>query len=101
VRERERLELQEIRETVHNRQMGCCFRCGMPVYITQMQLAHRLAQTKANIKRFGRDVVHASVVGTHPTPDCNDGVLINPDSMAAARLAHELRKELRNGTKRS
>ena len=55
---RERLEAEEKRTRIYYRSSGRCEICEQPMPITTMQLAHRIGQTKANLKKYGKEIIH-------------------------------------------
>lgn len=97
--ERIRQTIAERRFEVYQQQSGRCFTCGMPMPYTEFELAHRIPQRKWCIKRWGQDVVHASTVGTH-RGGCNSGAQLDPNSLAAEKLAATLRRDLRKEERR-
>ena len=71
--ERQRLELHEERLRIYARDHGICQACGEPVGINEFQVAHRIAATVCNIKRFGKKVVdHPLNKATTHSGACND-----------------------------
>jgi hypothetical protein len=85
---RRSLVLSEQREAVYERQDGRCAYCGMPMLFDDFELAHVLAESRDNIRKFGRAVVDDvdNKRGTH-RGECNSGVLMNPDSIQAKEHA--------------
>lgn len=55
--ERESFQVSEAKERIYNLQGGLCAVCRHPVPFPG-QLAHRIPQTKANLKKFGKRVIH-------------------------------------------
>lgn len=51
------LDAYEERIAIYNRDHGRCQACGEPVAFSDFELAHRIANTKANRSRWGNDVV--------------------------------------------
>ena len=95
----EYLQAQRIR--LHRKQHGQCAHCRRihrtPV---SMELAHRIAESKANIRKWGFDVVdhdmnkgmtcRESVRGVR----CNDALLLDGKPAIAAALVREIRERL-------
>ena len=82
-------------------QSGRCFFCGDPVSITQMELAHRISQSKTNLKLWGAEVIHhrLNLRGTHPGR-CNSRAALNPDSIEAEKLVYDIQKEIKKAKER-
>ena len=82
-------------------QSGRCFFCGDPVSITQMELAHRISQSKTNLKLWGESVIHhrMNLRGTH-AGRCNSRVSMNPMSLEAERLVRDIQKDLKRSRDR-
>lgn len=76
--EREAFNLAETREEVYLRDRGRCRYCGKPVPFPG-ELAHRIPQTKANLKKYGPEVIHhpgnLALVCLRST-SCNDGMMV-------------------------
>ena len=76
---RESLELAELKEEMFKEVDYRCEVCGKSVYAYGTpQLAHRIAQTKGNIKRYGLQVIHnrlnlAPVCSLRCNDKCNIG----------------------------
>jgi hypothetical protein len=73
--ERQRLKLHEERIWMYNRDKGICQWCGQPLEFGNFEVAHRIANTVSNRKRYGADVVNSvhNKACTH-RGRCNDGV---------------------------
>jgi len=86
---------------VFSEQSGRCFSCGLPMSITEMELAHRIPQRSWTIKLFGSAVIHhrKNLRGTHPGR-CNSKAQLNPDSIYAEDLAREIQRHLRKEEER-
>lgn len=55
---RERIALDELRIQIHARSGGRCEVCGKPIAVTETQLAHRIPQSKMNLKKYGKEIIH-------------------------------------------
>jgi hypothetical protein len=55
--ERQKLALHEERLSIYSRDGGICQACGLPVDINSFEVAHKICQSKMNVKRFGRAVI--------------------------------------------
>lgn len=51
------LDRMDERLALYSRDRGICQACGMPVAFTDFEVAHRIADTVANRKRWGDDVI--------------------------------------------
>ena len=73
--ERQKFDLHEERLALYSRDQGICQFCGLPVGINEFQVAHRIAQTKTNYRKFGKTVIDSPLnkAITHPGR-CNDGM---------------------------
>ena len=96
MKERTAEALRELRFLIFSEQSGLCFFCGQPVSITQMELAHRISQSKTNLKLWGPEVIHhrMNLRGTHPGR-CNSRVSLSPDSMDGDKLVYDIQKALK------
>ena len=94
--ERTSEEIREQKFRIFSEQSGLCFACHEPMALTEMQLAHRIAQTKPNLRLWGEAVIHhrKNFRGTHAW--CNSKVSLNPYSLEAERLVKEIRRDLKN-----
>lgn len=74
-RERSRLEVYEERLAIHTRDLGICRSCGRPVGVNSFQVAHRIANTVANRKRYGAEIIdHPLNKATTHAGRCNDAM---------------------------
>lgn len=55
---REVMEMEDLKREKAVEQDGKCPVCGMYLTYGRPQLAHRIPQTKANIKKYGKAVIH-------------------------------------------
>lgn len=92
---RQRRSQQEERERIYERDRGVCRACGVLVPWGEFELAHRIANTKANRKRHGADVVDHPLnrVVTH-RGRCNDAMNIGFSTVIAEALADTIRAEI-------
>ena len=97
MKERESLEVQEMRERVYREQGGTCFHCGFPMEFSRFgfELAHLVPQRGWCIRRWGKDAVHhrRNMVGTHPGR-CNSAVEMNVNGIPAEDLMRSIREEI-------
>ena len=101
MKERMSEAIREQRFRIFSEQSGLCSSCGLPMSITEMELAHRIPQRRWTIKRFGAAVIHhrKNLRGTHPGR-CNSKSQLNPDSIYAEDLAREIERDLRKEKER-
>ena len=94
-------KIRSMKFHIFSAQSGRCFTCGEPVAITAMELAHRISQSKTNLKLWGEAVIHhkMNLRGTHPGR-CNSRVSLNPDSIEAEKLVYAIQKELKKAKDR-
>lgn len=94
--QRERFEAMEQRLEIFVRDCYICQTCGKPInwYGTQ-QLAHRISQSKANIKRYGKEVIHNRLnMVSVCSLKCNDAQNIGFSTKQSDELAEKIRAEL-------
>jgi len=74
-KERKRFEQDEERLRIYARDHGICQACGEPVDVNAFEIAHRIANTIANRKRYGNEVIDHPLnkATTHPGR-CNDAM---------------------------
>lgn len=74
-RDRDRLERYKERLRIYERDRGVCQACGRLVDINGFEVAHRIASTVANYKRWGAQVVdHPLNKATTHRGSCNDAM---------------------------
>jgi len=90
--ERERMRLHEERLRIYVRDRGICKACGKPVDINGFQVAHRIANTVMNRKRFGDEVIDhvLNKATTHPGR-CNDKMNCGFKPDECARIVEAIR----------
>jgi len=96
VTERERFALADLRSEVYVRDRGCCRYCGKPVPFPG-ELAHRIPQTKVNLKKYGKDVIHHKnnlALVCYRSSRCNDGMMIGNDKEETTKLLFSIYAEL-------
>jgi len=97
--QRQRFEISEQRIEIYTRDKGRCQSCGELVPFDCFEVAHRIADTVANRKRWGDEVVdHIMNKATTHRGKCNaaQNCGYNPmQSSALAELIHQV-KELKN-----
>jgi 5-methylcytosine-specific restriction endonuclease McrA len=92
--ERQRFTVAETKERLFKRDMYTCRICGDPIrQHGTPQLAHRIPQTKSNLKRYGKEVIHHddnlwSVCGLQ----CNAAALIHGEEIE--QLAKAIKEEI-------
>lgn len=93
--ERERLAMEDMRRLVWREQRGLCWKCRKPVMVTDMQLAHRIPQDKAMLRRYGSEVLHhrANLRGACSL-ECNDAASLRNHPVEEAELVERIRLDL-------
>lgn len=68
--ERKRFDINNQKQIILERDNFMCQNCGRPA----VYLAHRIAQTGFNIKKYGEDIIHnrLNLVSVCDDPRCND-----------------------------
>ena len=101
MKERTAEAIRGLKFRLFSEQSGLCFSCGEPMAITEMELAHRISQSKTNLKLWGEAVIHhkMNLRGTHPGR-CNSRVSLNLDSIEAEKLVYDIQKEIKKAKER-
>lgn len=92
--ERDKFEIQEQRQAIFARDGYICQTCGYSIFRQGTpQLAHCIAQTKANIAKYGKEVIHhglnqKSVCSLF----CNDAQNIGNNPKATEALVEAIKK---------
>lgn len=89
------LERHEARMKIYYRDRAMCQACGKPVTIHEFQVAHRIADTKANRKKYGGMVIDHPLnkAATHPGR-CNDAMNCGFNPVACALLVGKMHKDM-------
>lgn len=82
----------EAKKRILSRDGYRCQHCGRPA----RYLAHRIAQTKANIRKYGQEIIHHpdNLVSVCENPACNDWFNIGFKSAMADDLAEKIRRKI-------
>lgn len=95
--ERKRFEIGETKEFVFNRDRWRCRVCNKPVNPFVAQLGHRIPQSKAMIKKYGKEIIHHPVnLLTTCSLECNNKVQVNYEQEQLAivyEILHEHKRE--------
>ena len=59
MKNREKLEAIDKKLRLYYLAEGKCEVCGKSVRVTESQLAHRIGQTKRNLKKYGKEIIHS------------------------------------------
>ena len=91
---RDKFYANERREAIFQRDGYTCRICGLPIrQHGTPQLAHRIAQTKANIKRYGKEVIHHDDnLWSTCSLECNARAMVNHSE--AEELAESIRRQM-------
>lgn len=86
------LDAQEKREAIFKRDHWTCVKCGNSLFDGIPQLAHRIAKTKSNIKKYGLSVInHPINLVSVETSFCNDQCNIGFNTVETERVVEEIR----------
>jgi len=87
---------EEQKMLLYNMQHGLCETCGKPVKWAEAQAAHRIPKHKWLLKKYGTEVIHHrfNLAITH-CGNCNDAVMIMPESLQAKRLIERILEDLK------
>jgi 5-methylcytosine-specific restriction endonuclease McrA len=97
VNARDKLEAEDQRQAIFERDEYRCHHCGLSILAHGTpQLAHRIPATKANLKKYGPAVIHhpKNLLSCCSTGICNDSALIGNNPMARDALVAEIRAEI-------
>jgi len=85
------LASQDERAAIYARDGGRCRACGDPVAFDAFEVAHRIADTICNARRFGRDAIDHPLnkATTHPGR-CNSRMNIGTNPVECAKLVAEI-----------
>lgn len=94
--ERQRFDMQEQRQEIFRRDGYTCQHCGESIYrFGTQQIAHRIGQGKANVKRYGKEVIHHPLnMASVCSLACNDAMNIGFSTKQADELAEKIKREL-------
>lgn len=99
---RANLDAYEERMAIYNRDAGRCQACGEAVAFDAFELAHRIANTVANRRRWGASVVdHSLNKAVAHRGACNSQMNIGGRPVECAALATKIRASLATGSTQS
>lgn len=84
------------------KQGGRCENCHRPLALSDCQLAHRIPQTKCNLKTYGQKVLHHEYnLAAVCSLQCNSAVLMSPAThpIEAAELITKIQMSLERKNK--
>ena len=86
---------EEQKRKIWMQQGGRCAECKLPLPWEESQAAHRIPKHKWIIKKYGAEVIHHrfNIKVTH-CGNCNDAVMIMPESVPALKLIKEIQEDL-------
>ena len=92
MKERDQLIAEEQKRQIIADHQYACVNCGAPAIF----LAHRIAKTKANIRKYGQDVIHHryNLVPVCSDQGCNDAFNIGNNPVEAEKLVARIRKHI-------
>ena len=89
--ERERFDFLALkRHIIYNRQQGKCWNCPAPA----TELAHRLSNSKSNLHKYGKGIVHHPLNMVGSCSRCNQLALIDNRPIKIAHLVAEILKDM-------
>jgi len=92
--EREKLEAWEKKKRIYYRENGRCEVCGKLIPLEQSQLGHRIGQTKQNLKKYGKKIIHHEKnMALTCSLRCNAKVDISHNPVKVAKLLSEILEE--------
>jgi 5-methylcytosine-specific restriction endonuclease McrA len=98
--ERQQFEVLEQRAEIFKRDCYTCQHCGLSVFqYGTPQLAHLIAQTKANLKRYGKAVIHHPLnMASTCSLECNAAMNIGMNPGKVKALVREIESVIDKGT---
>ena len=77
--DRKSQDIMEMKLYLLAKQGGRCEKCHQPLALSDCQLAHRIPQTKYNLKTYGKTVLHHEYnLAAVCSLGCNSAVLLSP-----------------------
>ncbi len=84
-----------MRTRKYSEQKGKCFVCHKPMELMQTQLAHRVPQSKINLDKYSKPVIHhEDNLRLVCSLKCNAAVLVRPGSIGETDLMLSIEKKL-------
>lgn len=95
--EREKLNIAETKARVFARDGYRCQNCGGSIYAYDFpQMAHCIASTVSNIKRYGKEVIHHDDnLKSVCCLKCNDGMNIGMNPSKREELSERIKSKLK------
>lgn len=92
MKEKDKFYANELRERLFAVAGYQCFYCGDRAYA----LAHRIAKSQANLKKYGAEVIHhpKNLVVVCDKPSCNDRANIGNNPRKRDKLVKEIMAEI-------
>lgn len=91
----QKLEANEMRDKIFRRDSYTCVKCGKSIYEDSPQLAHGIAKTKANIKKYGLSVInHPLNLFSVESSACNSRCNIGFNPVKTNELVEKIRDAL-------
>lgn len=96
--ERQRVDVWEKKQIKYYQNDGLCFICGKLLRLDNCQFAHKIAKTKANYSKYGKEVIDHIKNGEITCSDkfgrCNDACNIGNNPGKVLDLVTEIAKEI-------
>ena len=100
--DRKSQEIIEMKIYLLAKQGGRCEKCHQPLALSDCQLAHRIPQTKYNLKTYGKTVLHHEYnLAAVCSLGCNSAVLLSPAThpLEAKSLIGRIQDDLKGKVK--
>ena len=95
---REKMEAEDKKIRIYNSRCGICEVCKKVIPYNQAQLAHRIAKSKPNLKKYGEDVLshpkNLALTCSDKFGRCNDSCNIGNNPGKVQELLSEIAEEL-------
>jgi hypothetical protein len=95
---REKIEAEEKKQKIYVQRSGVCEVCGKLIKHSEAQLAHRIAKSKPNLRKYGEDVLshpkNLALTCSDKFGRCNDSCNIGNNPGKVQELLSEIAEEL-------
>lgn len=98
----EKMDAEELRQKVFQRDNWICQSCGKSIYVHGTpQVAHRICKSKVHLKKYGPEIIHHSLnmVSVCSIGKCNDKWNVGNNPVEREKLIDEILKAIDNGIK--
>jgi 5-methylcytosine-specific restriction endonuclease McrA len=94
MKERDKFYANEQRDRIFQEAGYACANCGDRA----TQLAHRIAKTKPNLKKYGKGIIHHRFNLVSSCAECNDSFNIGNKPVEVTKLVKRITQNIKNNT---